>query len=131
MKPISILAISFYVLACGEPIDKWVGTWQGGMDPDGPLFIDWRDRHYLFIVEAGGDFKVRDRYSGKLVAVGDVTVMASEFTMYVSDMEDRSSNPFMMSGTWARNGEYLFIHYRHHTNRERVSRFKWRSYDAD
>ena len=33
MKPISILAIGFYLLACGdspppEPIDKWVCTWQ-------------------------------------------------------------------------------------------------------
>ena len=71
MKPISILAISFYLLACGdsppEPIDKWVGTWQGGMDPDGPLFIDWKDSDYLFIFAAGGDFEVRHKESGKLV----------------------------------------------------------------
>lgn len=130
MKTISILAISFYLLACGDspdstPIAQWVGTWQGQID-DASRFMDW-DSDYLFTFDASGDFEVRHRESGDLLIVGVITVTDDEFSMNVTAspivglLDDNDTDT--ISGIWTRTGEYLRLRY--DMNGERESLLKW------
>lgn len=126
MKIVSILAISSYLLGCGDshpladndPYNRWVGTWQGLID-DESSFHDW-DTDYHYIFHATGNVEVRHRKSSDLLLIGVIAVTHDEFTLRLRHEEYGTST---VSGTWVITGEYLHLHYRWHAR----SRDDWRS----